>query len=378
MNDNAEALSEIVGAIYDAAVNPLLWNAALAKCAHFVDGSAAALFSKDANSRSGEVAYDAGTDPHYRKLYFEKYIRLDPSTTGQFFAEIDVPVSTTDLIPYDEFLETRFYREWVRPQGLVDFATTLLDKSETSAAIFGVFRHERNGLVDDEMRRRMRLISPHMRRAVMICRAIDLGKDQTATFADALDGLGASVFFVAANGRVTHTNKSARVMLASGDVLSVSRDRLVSIDSGCNAALISVIGVAAYGDMALNANGISMPLVGRGGANYVAHVLPLTAGERHRTSLSYSAVAAIFVHTPNRQSVAPPEIIAKTFGLTPSELRIFLAVVEVGGAPEVAEALGLSVNTVKSHLQRIFSKTGASRQADLVKLFTGYASPFER
>jgi len=51
--------------------------------------------------------------------------------------------------------------------------------------------------------------------------------------------------------------------------------------------------------------------------------------------------------------------------------------VEVGGAPEVAEAFGISVNTVKSHLQRIFSKTGASRQADLVKLLSGFASPFK-
>ena len=72
-------------------------------------------------------------------------MKLDPLTTGHVFAEIEKPIATADLMPYDEFLDTRFYREWARPQGLVDFVSAALDKSATSAAMFGVFRHERNG-----------------------------------------------------------------------------------------------------------------------------------------------------------------------------------------------------------------------------------------
>jgi DNA-binding CsgD family transcriptional regulator len=61
--------------------------------------------------------------------------------------------------------------------------------------------------------------------------------------------------------------------------------------------------------------------------------------------------------------------------LTPSELRVLLAIVEVGGVPEVAVALGIAVTTVKTHLGRLFEKTGATRQADLVRLVAGYAMP---
>ena len=43
--------------------------------------------------------------------------------------------------------------------------------------------------------------------------------------------------------------------------------------------------------------------------------------------------------------------------------------------PEVAETLGIGESTVKTHLGRVYEKTGARRQADLVKLFAGYASP---
>jgi len=47
----------------------------------------------------------------------------------------------------------------------------------------------------------------------------------------------------------------------------------------------------------------------------------------------------------------------------------------VGGAPEVAEALGIAETTVKFHLKHLFEKTGAGRQADLVKLVAGHMSP---
>ena len=54
---------------------------------------------------------------------------------------------------------------------------------------------------------------------------------------------------------------------------------------------------------------------------------------------------------------------------------MLLAVVEVGGAPEVAESLGVAESTVKTHLGRLYGKTGAGRQADLVKLVAGFSSP---
>uniref|UniRef100_UPI0019546912 hypothetical protein n=1 Tax=Escherichia coli TaxID=562 RepID=UPI0019546912 len=82
-------------------------------------------------------------------LYFARYIELDPTTSGQYFAEIGEPISTADLLPYEEFVETRFYKEWARPQGGGDFVGAVLDKTATSVAMFGVFRHERDGLADD-------------------------------------------------------------------------------------------------------------------------------------------------------------------------------------------------------------------------------------
>jgi DNA-binding CsgD family transcriptional regulator len=120
---------------------------------------------------------------------------------------------------------------------------------------------------------------------------------------------------------------------------------------------------------------LAVPLTARNGERYVAHVLPLTSGARRRVGTSYTAAVALYVHKAALTTPSAPEVIAQAYTLTPTELRVLLAVVEVGGVPEVAEALGIAETTVKTHLGRLYEKTGARRQADLVKLVAGFSSP---
>ena len=374
--DQSELLSGLIGDIYDAALDPSLWTDVVGKAGQFVGGLGATLFSKDAVNRSGNVYYESGgISDAFRRLYFDKYAKLDPATTCQFFAELEQPIATADLMPYEEFLETRFYKEWARPQGLVDFVTALLDKSVTSAAFFGVFRHERDGVADDETRRRMRLIVPHIRRAVLVGKLIDLKQAEAATLADTLDGLSAGMCLVDADGRIVHANAACHVILGARDFLSVNGGRLVAGDAEVDQTLRELFAAAGGGDTAIGVQGIALPLKARDGEGYVAHVLPLTSGARRRAGIGTTAVAALFVHKTALAILSPPEIIARHFKLTPAELRVLLAIVEVGGVPEVAEALGTAESTVKTHLGRLFEKTGTGRQADLVKIVAGFSSP---
>jgi DNA-binding CsgD family transcriptional regulator len=117
-----------------------------------------------------------------------------------------------------------------------------------------------------------------------------------------------------------------------------------------------------------------VPLKARTGERYVAHVLPLTSGARRKAGISYCAAATVFVHKAALDLPSPPEAIVQEYKLTPSELRVLFAIVEVGGVPEVADALGISETTARTHLKHLFEKTGASRQVDLVKLLAGYSS----
>jgi DNA-binding CsgD family transcriptional regulator len=70
-------------------------------------------------------------------------------------------------------------------------------------------------------------------------------------------------------------------------------------------------------------------------------------------------------------SPPPLETIAKRYNLTASEIRVLDAVLKVSSVKAMAEMLGISQATVKSHLHNVFRKTGASRQSDLVKLLAG-------
>ncbi len=371
-----EILSNLTGGIYDAALDPTLWQVVLQKAAAFVGGVSAALYSKDAANKSGNMFYQDGViGPDYIRLYFEKYVKLDPSTTGHFFAEIDKPMATEDLIPYADFIESRFYKEWAKPQGLVDHMTVALDKSTTGVALFGVFRHEREGLADAAMRRRMRLIAPHIRRAVLIGRAIDLKSAEAAALADTLDNLSAGMFLVDASGGIVHANVAGHDILHANDYLKAVSGRLTAGDPQADRSLHETFAAASQGDGAIGTNGIALPLVARDGTRHVAHALPLTSGARRRAGMAYAAAAALFVHEASLDTPSPPEVIAKSYKLTPTELRILLAIVEVGGVPEVAGALGVSPETVKTHLSRLYEKTGAHRQADLVKLVAGFAGP---
>ena len=151
--------------------------------------------------------------------------------------------------------------------------------------------------------------------------------------------------------------------------------KVAAIEAEADRELNRVVALAGGGDAAVGVKGIALPLAARDGERYVAHVLPLTSGERRRAGASYAAVAALFVHKATLGAPSAPETIARLYHLTPTELRVLLAVVQLGGVPEVAEALGIGEATVKTHLHRLFGKTGISRQADLVKLVAGFSNP---
>jgi PAS domain-containing protein len=258
--DQTEQLLELVGDIYDAALDSSLWSEVVSKAARFVGGSAAAIFSKSPIDGNGDVHYESGTDPHYRQLYFEKYVKLDPATAGHYFADIGDPIAVENIMPYREFMETRFYKEWARPQGIVDFVSAVLDKSVTSAALFCVFRYVRDGIVDDEARRRMRLIVPHIRRAVLVGRVIELRSAEAATFADTLDGLSAGMCLVDAAGQIVHTNAACQAIFAGADFLSAVDGRVVARDETIDQTLRQLFAAASGGDAAIETQGIALPL----------------------------------------------------------------------------------------------------------------------
>jgi len=119
-----------------------------------------------------------------------------------------------------------------------------------------------------------------------------------------------------------------------------------------------------------------VPLTGPDGADWSAQVLPLNSGIRREAVGNPEAVAAVFVHRAEPSAPPPLDGVRVRFQLTAGELRVLDAVARDGGtAAELAWRLGVSEPTVKTHLRRLFAKTGARRQADLVKLVEAWRGP---
>jgi DNA-binding CsgD family transcriptional regulator/PAS domain-containing protein len=364
-------ISDLLEDIYDAGLEPARWNDVVVGINDFVGGNATGIFSKNVISKSGVTHYFCGADPHYIKLYSDTYSKLGPLTSYPPLGQI---VSMPDLVPYDEFRRGRFYQEWMRPQGCIDMADVILEDSKADSKIL-LAVHVGKRMVDDEMRQRIAFLAPHAQRALMINRAIDNKKSESATFADTLDSLGAGIFLVDSECRIVHANAAGQRMLYDDDCLRSIGGRLTARDGQVNQNLRQAV---VSGDVVIAANPGALLLTTNDGGHYVAHLWPLKSLVRGGTKAPLKTVAAVFVRKVEMDDQSYGTQIARAFGLTPAELRVFRAIVEVGGVPESSEKLGVAETTVKTHLYRVFSKTGANRQADLVKLAAGFSFPLGR
>jgi DNA-binding CsgD family transcriptional regulator len=363
----APTISALIEDIYDAALEPARWNDAVVGINDFVGSRACGIISKDAVSKIGETHYYCGADPHYIKLYSDGYCKFDPLARLPPLGQV---VGLPDLVSYDDYRRGPFYQEWLLPQGCADTPNVLLEKSDCPVLL--TFLVGGGDVMGSDMRRRIAEVAPHARRAVMINKTIEHKKSQTSTFADALDGLSAGVFLLDTQCRIVHANAAAQELLGEDDVLRSLGGQLVARDRKANHELREGIANLRPG---MEAGSAAFSLTSNDGEQYGVYVLPLKSVVRTDAQAVSKAVAAVFVRKVELPSQSYGRHIARAFGLTPAELRVLLAIVEVGGVPETSERLGVAETTVKTHLYRVFAKTGANRQADLVKLAAAFSDP---
>jgi DNA-binding CsgD family transcriptional regulator len=364
--DESEALSLLIEQLYDAVVDSTKWSAALESISSFVGGSAANLFWQDAGTNEAAIFHSWNENPYYTQLYFDKYASLNPYFPALAFAEVGKVVAGADLIPHDEFRQTRFYLEWVKPQNFIDVIGANLELTATSSSFFSIRRHESHGIVDDVTRRRCQLVVPHVKRAVCIGKIIENGRTQGHLLENALERMSSAAMVVTETGKIIFANRKAEEYLQQRMIICAEQGVVCAVNCAVDRTLKAAFAAAAHGDAALGFQGIEVPLSIGNKRSYVAHVLSLASEARRESSTDGSA--ALFVNEVKPALPSPLEMIAANYRLTASEIRVLSAVLEEGGVREIGERLGISTATVKTHLNRIFAKTGARRQADLVRL----------
>ncbi|OWJ57075.1 hypothetical protein BWR60_34395 [Inquilinus limosus] len=87
------------------------------------------------------------------------------------------------------------------------------------------------------------------------------------------------------------------------------------------------------------------------------------------------AQAAIFIVDPGQNPTPAPALLQELFGLTAAEAGLAVEIGRGDGIQAAADRLAISGNTARTHLARIFEKTGTGRQAELVRLLAQCSLP---
>ena len=364
-------LSKVIADIYDAAVDPALWQQALANICTFMGGHSGALYWHDVATQRSQALYLFNEDPHYTQLYFEKYMPMNPMFPAGAFIPEGVVNSTTDLIPQAELEETRFYKEWIAPQGIGDAISVNLEKGALRAALINIRMDAARGFDNQDARDKLELLVPHLQRAIAIGRLFDQQKTVEQALTTALDHVEAAVFLVGAAGAITFANDPARRLLAQAVLVREQKGALRAVAPETDRILRDTFAAAANGDASLGVRGVEVKLATATDNAWFAHILPLTSGRRQEAGQANQAVAAVFIRKVTPNAPLPLEVIATRYKLLPSEVRVLDALARVQGVRELSELLGISQATVKTHLHNLFRKTGTTRQGELLKLVAG-------
>ena len=162
--------------------------------------------------------------------------------------------------------------------------------------------------------------------------------------------------------------------LPAGSYVAVVGQRLTAVNAASAVQLTAALREAANDKATANAGGHSIGLAAAQGQGLIATVLPLQRGQR-QSFQPFAAAVAVFVQNPANIPPLPGEAFARLYNLTPSELRVALALSPGLLPQEAADMLGISLATVKTHLSKVFEKTKTARQADLVALMMRAGSP---
>lgn len=371
---SARALSDTIGAIYDCALDPQEWPDTCRKIADLCESSAGGICVHDLRHTQNDQLFVFG----YQLEFLEKlgaHYAQSPMAAADVVANIG-DVKTLSM-EHQELIESRFFQDVLAPFGLKDIIWFPALRTGSRMASMHASRRDAAPYYDQREMSLFSLVAPHVCRALAISDVLDIRALRSEILEKTLDGLAAGVFLTARDGRVVYMNATAERQIKLGNSIRIVNNRISPTDPDTRAALSMAIDKASRGDSDTNLSEYSLAIPDVGGAGFVATLLPVGRGRRRDVVASFSASVAVFTKDPAEASLMPGEAFARLYGMTGGELRVLLALAQGLGAKEAADMLGIGEPTVRTHLQRIFSKTGTTRQADLLRLLQNATPPIQ-
>jgi DNA-binding CsgD family transcriptional regulator/PAS domain-containing protein len=367
-----QVLSDLIGSIYDCALDPEHWDRTLNDLKDAFNSGATALGLMDRRRERILISRYAGLEG-WREL--EAIFSPDVNRMLARFAsefQPDEP-QVISRLPQAYQNSLPLIQDGLKPRGFIDAMGYFLSHTSAQFSTFGVGRLEGQGVFTDREITLGGLLLPHLRRSVTISGLLDARTVERARMAETLDALKCGVVLTNSSGSILHANRAAEGMMRYGGPIQGVRGALHAKPPAAARELRSAISLAAKDEASLGKTGLAIRLGEEDEPAQYAHVLPLAGGEL-RTRLDPEAVAAVFVGAAADDEDGA-EAMAAAFSLTFAESRLIENLLAGHSLKEAGAALGVATTTVKTHLKNIFQKTGVRRQAELIRLAARVATP---
>jgi DNA-binding CsgD family transcriptional regulator/PAS domain-containing protein len=352
---------EVLLAVHDAVRDPGLWPTALTLAADHL-GAIGGMVTRHGYEPGTAFMITGRLDTDLDKIYLERHFDSGHARRIQWLPDGD-PLLASALWPATGARRSALYAEILLPQRIEDHV--MLNYAAWGGGKggggFSFCLDARAADAPGEALRRLARLAPHLRQALDLAGALQASRAAERGLATALDAAPHAVLLLDAGARLRHANAAGEALLRQDDGLRLLPEpggpgRLSMALPGEARRLHQLIGRAV-------AAGIGGRMrVGRpsGEPAWPLLVTPLPGGA------DLAPVVAVLAGGPD----TPPEaeVLRAAFGLTQAEARVLRSIATGAGVPGTAATLGLSAETVRSHLARCFDATGARSQAALAAM----------
>lgn len=376
----ADRLSTIIGWIYDCALDPARWSDtidAIRGELGFANASldlmllpeGTSLLNRTVNIPEPFVSRMLDYAPHIVDMWggYDTFLSLP----------LDEPAVLTRVVSdRDRLWQHPMFLDWAQPQGLNDILALWLARDAGAVGVIAFGWPAAAGAIGDRELRLARLLIPHLQRAASINRLLDVSALQRATFAALFDTLSVPILVADVEMNFVSANVAGRRILAEKDPVQIRAGKVHCPDLAVERAL-GVAVQAADDKASIGRRGIGIPVrSGHGGlgALYVLPLRPEVLGDVSGLPSS-RPIAAIFLARAATASIVAPNLVAALFGFTNAESKVFELIVVGATVADAAKTLKVRESTVKTHLLRIYDKTGLRRQGDLIRMAGALAAP---
>jgi DNA-binding CsgD family transcriptional regulator len=366
MLPSSEVLSRLVGSVYDAAADPTFWSPFLEQLAYDTRATSAALVMHDFDHAVCTVSSSWELNPEADRLYQEYYHVVDVWAQRALPKPAGYVCSSESLCLPPEIRTTEIYNDFLARFGIEHGMFSVIENTPSLFASASLYRDQSSPEFETSGLETLRFLSPHLQRAFKLHFQFSELKAQSACLEAALDLISTGVILFGSSGKVLFMNCSASALVGERDGLLATREGLRSERQGESALLTKAIQGAAAPS---KGNG-----VGQGGTVLISRrvrcPLQVMISPLRNSAISrLGAITAIaFVMDPSRRQRPTQDILRTLFGLTPAECRVALLLGDGLAPKEIAGMIGVSVETVRSQMKSIFSKTNVKRQSELVRV----------